>query len=232
MVRATAIAPPPPQAGINLLAFTDRRPSASAVSLRHPHTQAAERLVGSAFPARNTSLPSSMAPLDGAWSTAGSLTPASCCYHQSGPRRAGASAFAAGLGPLLACFTGEHVGEPRLLIALYGPPPVHVDLKFVPVLGLGPRRGHQTRARRTLRMPRHVRRHADDGVRTAHRARPRASTTSLRSRRCCQPLAIGSYQRRDPVSPRTGRTRFTGHSFRAGLRTRGRRMRRSGRQRR
>jgi Nucleotidyltransferase domain len=42
-----------------------------------------------------------------------------------------APAFAASLGPLLACFTGEHVGEPRLLIALYGPPPVHVDLKFV-----------------------------------------------------------------------------------------------------
>ena len=44
---------------------------------------------------------------------------------------ASAPAFAAGLGPLLACFTGEHVGEPRLLIALYGPPSVHVDLKFV-----------------------------------------------------------------------------------------------------
>src|SRR3712207_4646546 len=42
-----------------------------------------------------------------------------------------APAFAASLGPLLACFTGEHVGEPRLLIALYGPPPAHVDLKFV-----------------------------------------------------------------------------------------------------
>jgi hypothetical protein len=42
-----------------------------------------------------------------------------------------APAFAADLGPLLACFTGEHVGEPRLLITLYGPPPVHVDLKFV-----------------------------------------------------------------------------------------------------
>ena len=42
-----------------------------------------------------------------------------------------APGFAASLGPLLACFTGEHVGEPRLLIALYGPPPVHVDLKFV-----------------------------------------------------------------------------------------------------
>jgi hypothetical protein len=42
-----------------------------------------------------------------------------------------APAFAAGLGPLLAHFTGEHVGEPRLLICLYGPPPLHVDLKFV-----------------------------------------------------------------------------------------------------
>jgi hypothetical protein len=50
--------------------------------------------------------------------------------HQAGLLR-DAPGFAAGLGPLLACFTGEHVGEPRLLIALYGPPPVHVDLKFV-----------------------------------------------------------------------------------------------------
>ena len=40
-------------------------------------------------------------------------------------------AMAAALGPLLAAFTGEHVGEPRLLICLYGPPLVHVDLKFV-----------------------------------------------------------------------------------------------------
>jgi Nucleotidyltransferase domain len=39
--------------------------------------------------------------------------------------------FAARLGPLLACYTGEHMGEPRLLITLYGPPAVHVDLKFV-----------------------------------------------------------------------------------------------------
>ena len=42
-----------------------------------------------------------------------------------------ARVFAGGLGPLLASFTGEHVGEPRLLIALFGPPLVHVDLKFV-----------------------------------------------------------------------------------------------------
>lgn len=41
------------------------------------------------------------------------------------------AALAARLGPLLAAFTGEHVGEPRLLICLYGPPLVHVDLKFV-----------------------------------------------------------------------------------------------------
>ncbi len=44
---------------------------------------------------------------------------------------AGLPAFAAGLGPLLTAFTGEHVGEPRLLIALYGPPLLHVDLKLV-----------------------------------------------------------------------------------------------------
>ena len=40
--------------------------------------------------------------------------------------------FASALGPLVASFTGEHVGEPRLLICLYeGEPPLHVDLKFV-----------------------------------------------------------------------------------------------------
>jgi hypothetical protein len=35
------------------------------------------------------------------------------------------------LGPLVAAFTGEHVGEPRLLICLYGPPALHVDIKVV-----------------------------------------------------------------------------------------------------
>lgn len=35
------------------------------------------------------------------------------------------------LGPLLAAFSGEHVGEPRLLICLYADPLLHVDLKFV-----------------------------------------------------------------------------------------------------
>jgi RimJ/RimL family protein N-acetyltransferase/predicted nucleotidyltransferase len=40
-------------------------------------------------------------------------------------------ALAGTLGTLLAAFTGEHVGEPRLLICLYGDPLLHVDLKFV-----------------------------------------------------------------------------------------------------
>lgn len=39
--------------------------------------------------------------------------------------------IAESLGDLQAAFTGEHVGEPRLLICLYGPPLLHVDLKFV-----------------------------------------------------------------------------------------------------
>lgn len=39
--------------------------------------------------------------------------------------------IASTLGSLLAAFTGEHVDEPRLLICLYGPPLLHVDLKFI-----------------------------------------------------------------------------------------------------
>ena len=39
--------------------------------------------------------------------------------------------FAQRIGDLLSAFTGEHVGEPRLLICLYGPALIHVDLKFV-----------------------------------------------------------------------------------------------------
>lgn len=38
---------------------------------------------------------------------------------------------AASLGKLLAAFTGEHVGEPRVIICLYEAPLLHVDLKFV-----------------------------------------------------------------------------------------------------
>ncbi len=41
------------------------------------------------------------------------------------------AAIAGRLGRLLAAFTGEHVGDARLLICLYGPPLVHVDLKFL-----------------------------------------------------------------------------------------------------
>jgi predicted nucleotidyltransferase len=40
-------------------------------------------------------------------------------------------AVAASLGKLLAAFTGEHVGEPRVLICLFEDPLLHVDLKFV-----------------------------------------------------------------------------------------------------
>lgn len=53
--------------------------------------------------------------------------------------RAARRAIARGLGPLLAAFTGEHVGEPRVLICLYGPPLLHVDLKFVALDDLGDR---------------------------------------------------------------------------------------------
>ncbi|GAB3711685.1 aminoglycoside 6-adenylyltransferase [Spirosoma flavus] len=40
-------------------------------------------------------------------------------------------AYAATLGPMIASFRGDHVGEPRLLIALYDNPLLHVDIKFV-----------------------------------------------------------------------------------------------------
>lgn len=40
-------------------------------------------------------------------------------------------ALAASFGTLLSAFTGEHVGEPRLLICLYDAPLLHVDLKFI-----------------------------------------------------------------------------------------------------
>ncbi|UGQ12562.1 nucleotidyltransferase domain-containing protein [Yinghuangia sp. ASG 101] len=40
---------------------------------------------------------------------------------------------------LVTGFTGEHVGEPRLIIALVGPPLLHVDVKFVRVSDFGTR---------------------------------------------------------------------------------------------
>ena len=39
--------------------------------------------------------------------------------------------WAARLGPVLASFRGDHVGEPRLLITLYDAPLLHVDIKFL-----------------------------------------------------------------------------------------------------
>jgi hypothetical protein len=41
--------------------------------------------------------------------------------------------LAARFGPLLHAFTGEHVGEPRLMICLYEQPVLHVDIKVVTV---------------------------------------------------------------------------------------------------
>lgn len=41
--------------------------------------------------------------------------------------------IASGLGELVAGFTGEHVGEKRLLICLYSNPIIHVDFKFLQV---------------------------------------------------------------------------------------------------
>lgn len=40
-------------------------------------------------------------------------------------------AYAASFGHLLSAFTGDHVGEPRLLICLYDDPLLHVDIKFL-----------------------------------------------------------------------------------------------------
>jgi predicted nucleotidyltransferase len=39
--------------------------------------------------------------------------------------------YASCLGELLSGFTGEHVGEPRVLICLYDNPLLHVDIKFL-----------------------------------------------------------------------------------------------------
>jgi hypothetical protein len=42
-------------------------------------------------------------------------------------------AYAARLGTMLSSFRGDHVGEPRLLIALYDSPLLHVDIKFLTI---------------------------------------------------------------------------------------------------
>lgn len=41
------------------------------------------------------------------------------------------TAYAKQFGELLSGFTGEHVGEPRVLICLYNNPVLHVDIKFI-----------------------------------------------------------------------------------------------------
>jgi len=43
------------------------------------------------------------------------------------------------LGTVLSAFTGEHVGEPRVLICLYAAPVLHVDVKFVSLDDFGRR---------------------------------------------------------------------------------------------
>ncbi|MBO3696901.1 nucleotidyltransferase domain-containing protein [Roseivirga sp. E12] len=47
--------------------------------------------------------------------------------------------YATRLGKLLNGFTGEHVGEPRVLICLYDEPLLHVDIKFLTLEEFGPR---------------------------------------------------------------------------------------------
>jgi predicted nucleotidyltransferase len=48
-------------------------------------------------------------------------------------------AYAKTFGKLLTGFTGEHVGEPRLLICLYDDPLLHVDIKFLTLSEIGKR---------------------------------------------------------------------------------------------
>lgn len=42
-----------------------------------------------------------------------------------------ADAFAKQFGPLLSCYRGDHVGEPRLLVCFFGEPLLHVDFTFM-----------------------------------------------------------------------------------------------------
>lgn len=57
----------------------------------------------------------------------------SACYDDVMAER---REIASTLGDLVASFTGEHVGEPRLLICLYDNPVLHVDLIFMKKDGL------------------------------------------------------------------------------------------------
>ncbi|NML23492.1 nucleotidyltransferase domain-containing protein [Pseudoflavitalea sp. G-6-1-2] len=51
--------------------------------------------------------------------------------HKAGGDKKRMMEWAAKFGQLLSAFTGEHVGEPRLLICLYDNPLLHVDIKFL-----------------------------------------------------------------------------------------------------
>jgi hypothetical protein len=53
------------------------------------------------------------------------------CNEKIGGDKAKMMAYASKFGNLLNAFTGEHVGEPRLLICLYNNPLLHVDIKFI-----------------------------------------------------------------------------------------------------
>ncbi|MBE2218383.1 MAG: aminoglycoside 6-adenylyltransferase [Ignavibacteria bacterium] len=48
-------------------------------------------------------------------------------------------AYASGFGKLLSAFTGEHIGDPRVLICLYDEPLLHVDIKFLTIEEFGKR---------------------------------------------------------------------------------------------
>ena len=50
------------------------------------------------------------------------------------PNKAKMLEYAQQLGSLLSGFTGEHVGEPRVLICLYDNPLLHVDIKFLTLI--------------------------------------------------------------------------------------------------
>lgn len=52
------------------------------------------------------------------------------CESDSPPEAPDMQSFARDLGVNISSFTGEHVGEPALLICLFGDPLVHIDLKF------------------------------------------------------------------------------------------------------
>ncbi|MEO1054892.1 MAG: nucleotidyltransferase domain-containing protein [Bacteroidota bacterium] len=59
--------------------------------------------------------------------------------HKLSDQKSKMLAYADRLGNLLSGFTGEHVGESRVLICLYDDPLLHVDIKFLTIDELNPR---------------------------------------------------------------------------------------------